>query len=224
MTFFGANLLTAIATVVLAVFAIVTAWYARRAFLKQSQEVAAVERQVADEQELTRQQAELLKVQTGQPEVLRAQLEDQREATAAQAGVLELQAAELRESLEERKREVGERHRRQASMVFLTQTHFPGRGARSGIGEAPPHADVIAVNSSDQPVYAAELLWRRGSAGWGEPNPESLGVILPGGHAERSRKYPPDTNMDVSGAVLFFRDAAGVKWVRRPDGYLGEQE
>lgn len=39
MTFFGATLLSAIATVVLAVFAIVTARYARRAFLKQSQEV-----------------------------------------------------------------------------------------------------------------------------------------------------------------------------------------
>jgi hypothetical protein len=39
MTFFGATLLSPIATVVLAVFAIVTAGYARRAFLKQSQEV-----------------------------------------------------------------------------------------------------------------------------------------------------------------------------------------
>jgi hypothetical protein len=45
---------------VLAVFAIVAAWYARKAFLKQSQEVAAVERQVTDGQELTSQQAELL--------------------------------------------------------------------------------------------------------------------------------------------------------------------
>jgi hypothetical protein len=31
--------ITAVATAVLAVFAIVTAWYARKAFLKQSQEV-----------------------------------------------------------------------------------------------------------------------------------------------------------------------------------------
>jgi hypothetical protein len=38
MTFFGEALLTAVATVVLALFAIVTAWYARKAFLKQSQE------------------------------------------------------------------------------------------------------------------------------------------------------------------------------------------
>ncbi len=39
MTFFGMALLTAVATVVLAVFAIVTAWYARKALLKQSEEV-----------------------------------------------------------------------------------------------------------------------------------------------------------------------------------------
>jgi hypothetical protein len=49
MTFFGMALLTAVGTLVLAAFAIVTAWYARSAFLKQSQEVAAIERQVADE-------------------------------------------------------------------------------------------------------------------------------------------------------------------------------
>jgi hypothetical protein len=33
MTFFGMALITAAATAVLAVFAIVTAWYARKAFL-----------------------------------------------------------------------------------------------------------------------------------------------------------------------------------------------
>jgi hypothetical protein len=59
------DILTAIGTAVLAVFAIVTAVYARKAFLKQSQEVAAIERQVADEQELTRQQAKLIEIQTG---------------------------------------------------------------------------------------------------------------------------------------------------------------
>ena len=45
---------------------------------------------------------------------------------------------------------------------------------------------------------------------------------MPGDRPARSRTFPPDTNMDVSGAVLRFADAAGIKWVRRPDGYLGE--
>jgi hypothetical protein len=54
--------ITAIATAVLAVFAIVTAVFAVLAFLKQSREVRAIERQVTDQQELTQQQGELLKV------------------------------------------------------------------------------------------------------------------------------------------------------------------
>jgi hypothetical protein len=111
VTFFGMALLTAIGTVVLAAFAVVTAVYARKAFREESREVAAIEQQVKDEQEVTRQQAELLKVQTGQLEVLRDQLQDQREASAAQAEVLELQAAELRGSLEERRQEAEDRHR-----------------------------------------------------------------------------------------------------------------
>ena len=68
--------ITAIATVLLAVFAIVTAYYARRAFLKQSEEVS--------------DQAKMLKVQSDQ-------LEEQRTINA-------LQAKDLVESLKERAR------------------------------------------------------------------------------------------------------------------------
>jgi hypothetical protein len=39
MTFFGMALLTAVKTVVLAAFAVFTAWYARKAFREQSREV-----------------------------------------------------------------------------------------------------------------------------------------------------------------------------------------
>jgi hypothetical protein len=45
--FLGADIVGAIATVILAIFAIVTARYARKAFLKQSQEVRAIEQRVA---------------------------------------------------------------------------------------------------------------------------------------------------------------------------------
>jgi hypothetical protein len=73
--------LTAIATIVLAVFAIFTAAYARKAFLEQSKEV--------------RDQARMLTVQSGQ-------LDEQRKINAEQTKVLELQARELRESLNAR--------------------------------------------------------------------------------------------------------------------------
>jgi hypothetical protein len=114
----------AIATAVLAAFAIVTVWYARRAFLKQSQEVGAIEQQVRDAQELARQQAELLRIQSGQLELQRQQsdeqhaaIEDQIPTNARQAEVAELQTEELRESLAERNRALEEQRRSQASKV-----------------------------------------------------------------------------------------------------------
>jgi hypothetical protein len=50
--------------------------------------------------------------------------DDQRQANARQAEVLRLQADELRESLEKRKREAEGRRRAQASKVFVWQDHI----------------------------------------------------------------------------------------------------
>jgi hypothetical protein len=230
VTFFGMALLTAIGTVVLAVFAIVTARYARNAFREQSREVAAIEQQVKDGQEVTRQQAELLKLQSEQLELQRRQLEDQQATNAEQAKVLRLQAVELQESLDERKRQAEREHSYQARLVFLTEEPFGGRssgqtaGGIRGIGTRSPSVTATAHNTSDQPVYDAEFRWHLGSAGHGEPNPEPIGTLLPGAAHTSKRDFPPGTNLQVSGAVLRFRDAAGTVWMRRPDGGLTEQE
>jgi hypothetical protein len=95
--------ITAIATTVLAVFAIITAWYARKAFLKQSQEV--------------RDQAEMLQVQAERLETYRKQVDEQHKINATYGGVLELQAREIRASLEERKHAAEEERRSQAAKV-----------------------------------------------------------------------------------------------------------
>lgn len=207
--------ITAIATAGLLVGAIVTAIYAVRAFRKQSQEVSVIEQQVKDQQEVTNQQAKLLEVQSGQLDLQRQQLDDQRHLNAKQSEVLELQADELRESLVERKREAAEQRKAQASMVFIWQyaESMPPRG---------PTVTAHVRNISDQPIYNPELRWHRGTAGHGDPNPEPLPTIMPGDEIARGRQFPPDTNMDVSGAVVRFTDAAGVRWLRRPDGYLNE--
>ena len=92
MTFFGMALLTAIGTVVLAVFAVVTAWYARKAFREQSKEVRAIEQQVRDGREVAKQQADLLKVQSDQLELQQRQFDDdqsgRRRVQAAQVFIL----------------------------------------------------------------------------------------------------------------------------------------
>jgi hypothetical protein len=98
--------ITAIATAVLAFFAIVTAFYARRAFLKQSQEV--------------RDQTSMLSIQS-------EQLVEQRKINERQTEVLKLQADDLRESLQERQREAADRRRAQAEQVFVGAPHTPGQ-------------------------------------------------------------------------------------------------
>lgn len=214
-----------------------TAWYAVRAFSEQHREVAAIEQQVKDGQDLTRQQARLFELQGEQLETQRQQLdgqraaiEDQIQANARQAEVLELQAAELRESLEERKREGELRHRDQATRVFISETHHVPNDrppVRAPGTNAPiRHAAVRAYvkNTSEQPVYGAELRWHRGSEGHGEPNPQPLGTLMPGEERWEIREFPDGTNLAVSGAVLTFRDAAGLAWMRRPDGGLTEQQ
>jgi hypothetical protein len=89
---------------------------------------------------------------------------------------------------------------------------------------AHPTAYAHVKNTSAQPVYEAEFRWHRGSERHGDPNPEPLGIIMPGVEISKVRDFPPGTNMAASGAVLSFRDAAGMTWIRRPDGGLVERQ
>lgn len=98
--------------------------------------------------------------------------------------------------------------------------------AQSSAQQALPRTPIVIVhvkNASDQPIYDAELYWRRGSSGWGDPNPESLrATIMPDDGDDKIRDFPSGSNMQVCGTVLRFTDTAGIRWLRRPDGYLSE--
>jgi hypothetical protein len=141
---------TAIATVGLLTGAIVTAIYAIKAFREQSREVAAIEQQVKDEQKVTRQQAELLKIQTGQLEVLRAQLAEDRK-------INQLQAEDLRESLTERRRLRQAAERQQADEIGfrLTTTSFPHNLEEGDDFAVDPGESVhmaVVSNESRRPI------------------------------------------------------------------------
>ncbi len=185
------------------------------------------------------QRVHVHRVQSDQLDAQHDQLESLRKVNEKQIEVLGLQAADLRESLDERKRETEELRSAQAARVFISQmngTRFKSTELNMSElldSDTPTEfpasdpecfrATLTVVNTSDRPIYDAELRWRRGSANHGGPNPESLGTIMPGGKTERTREFPLDTNMAVSGAILRFRDAAGVRWIRRSDGGLVEQ-
>ena len=214
--------ITAIATAVLGVFAIVTAAFAVLAFRKQSQEVRAIERQVKDQEKVTRQQAELLKVQFGQLEVQRQQFTDQREANARQADFFELQMDDLRDSIVKRAIEEERSRRAQASHVSVREDRHTG--LKGGKERVLPHIVATVQNASDMPIYDAELAWQRSSARRDDRRLESLGTVMPGAEVSRSREFRSDTEMASNGAILTFRDAAGVTWVCRPDGTLKDRD
>jgi hypothetical protein len=201
-----AEQLGAVATAVLAIFAIVTAWYARRAFLKQSKEVG--------------DQAEMLDLQ-------RKQLKEQEKTSAKQAEVLELQATELRRSLDERERETAARQRAQAEGItaWLATDSHP-------IGGAPLQAAALS-NQSSQPVYDVQAYlhyleenrlgsrWAPTTGGASQiikiVTPRSdLHVILP----QDSSPYPEEDDGMAYAASIIFTDAAGNRWERDPRGVL----
>jgi hypothetical protein len=113
MSMIAAAQWTAVATIALALFAVVTAVFASLAYRKQTKEVRALEVHMADLGEWARQETELLQVQFGQLDVLRQQFEEQRAINARQTEVLELQAQELKASLVQREREAVQRQRGQ---------------------------------------------------------------------------------------------------------------
>jgi hypothetical protein len=197
MSLIFATQLTAVATALLAAFAIVTAFYARQAFRKQSQEVSAIEQQVKDQRELTEQQGELLKVQSGQLELQRQQLDDQR----------------------------AERRRAQASRVFIwTETGPDPRLTDAQIEKGVPWRETVTVrvkNTSDQPIYSAELVWDDGSTPLTEvaarSGAERLPVVLmPGSDVSETR----EPGLETRAVTMRFRDAAGITWLRGPEGDL----
>src|SRR5690349_6181576 len=182
---------TAIATAVLAVFAFVTALLAGLAFWKQSREV--------------HDQAEMLKVES-------QELAEQRKINAAQAKVFELQASDLHESLEERKREAAERYRAQAAQVFIGATGSANRGFWP-----------VVVNGSGFPAYDVQV-WYFSPEYSQLSDPYDLVTVLPGDRATVERLGPTSSaQAAIQTRVLTFRDAAGVRWVRMPKGTLSEQ-
>lgn len=225
MSLLVATQVTAVATAVLAGFAIVTAIFAIAAFFKQRQEVRTLQQEAKDQQVLTEQQGELLKVQAGQLDVQRQQLDDQRKINEKQAEVAVLQAQELSESLDERKRAAEEQRRAQASRVFIYEERLDAdprvsQPELSARGERPqPVVVAYVINTSEQPVYRVIISWHLGTAPKGQHRRLPL---MPGAEDKDTEPVPSGARPEMFGAVAFFRDAAGVTWRTRPDGQLDE--
>jgi hypothetical protein len=167
--------------------AIITAVFAILAFRKQSAEVATLQRQS----------------------------DDQRKVNQGQAGVLELQARELQESLDERRREADERRSAQTRLVYVWEE----RATHHEMGKSP--VDVVTAhvqNTSEQPVYDLRFSWRDDQVPVG-PTTRTM-PLMPGEADDDQRPSPDGAEPATFGAVVNFRDRAGRWWRARPDGQV----
>lgn len=116
------------------------------------------------------------------------------------------QSREVAILAEQNERDIAERHKAQAARVYTVVED-----------NRPQHAHPYTQNGSDFPVYDAQF-WRARPDGLTAP--EDLGMIPPGGRVVLNRQI---RYLDAVAIILTFRDAAGARWIRMPDGTLEEQ-
>jgi hypothetical protein len=143
-------------------------------------------------------------------ETKRRQSKEQRAATARQAEIQELQAQELRVSLEhrereaeaareQREREAAERRRAQATRVLMREERLdydprvPKKQRATHPGSSTATMTVRVKNTSDQPVYDVTIMWQGDDwhghrCSWGKP--DQVGTLTPGAEAEYTRSLP----------------------------------
>jgi hypothetical protein len=147
------------------------------------------------------------------------QLADQSELISQFAEVLDLQAKDLRLSIDQRRRA-------QACQVFIDLTRFAGPATPRPDSAAPPHGVTATVrNNSQQPVYDLYVIWQLGTVRMGRP--DRAARLLPGHEVCFERAPEPsaaDSEDDPAAlsAFLTFRDAAGTRWTVREDGTLSD--
>ncbi len=200
---YAAAMLT-IGTWVLAIGALLTAFFAFRAYRTQTP-VLALQRE-----ELEASLAERKR----EAEARELAAEAQRRAQASQV------------FMTEQRNRPNPHPRGTGTTGFAAAAEAQERIARgqSAIPSVSKGTIVRVENTSDQPVYDVKLIWHvngeRVDAG---DNPEELGTLGP--HTDSGDQYrevPEDANPDLFGATLVFRDAADVTWRRGPDGRLNE--
>jgi hypothetical protein len=118
------------------------------------------------------------------------------------------QATELAVLKDQRDRDSKERRRAQAAKVFIGVPHNP-----------PRMIQPYAQNASDYPIFDAQF-WYSGEDGI--VGPDDLGPIMPGPVVHNGRQMPEAEAREH--AILTFRDAEGIRWVRMPDGTFDEQK
>jgi hypothetical protein len=206
----------------------VTAGFAYLAFRKQSDQVAEDRAFNVAQLAVLRDQLENERKSGKQQTMLfQRQVDEQRAFNEEQMKVLALQADALNASRLERQWEAVQRRKQQAAMVFLEVTHYDmGTTVGGGSIDLGETYAVEVSNTSSQPVYEVTIKWHKGAAEWvdGGVSVEKDDRLMPGTTLKKSRSYHEGGNLNTVGAVLEFRDSAGVRWRRTNDGQLEDMD
>jgi archaellum component FlaG (FlaF/FlaG flagellin family) len=145
------------------------------------------------------------------------QLRDQREVNTEQTKVLRLQAEELRASLDDRQNQAAERHRAQASLIYI----WEDRATRQALDTGAVNTVTVHIrNTSEQPIYDVHFSWRANGLRHHQTIHDK--PLKPG--EEDSDISPVTTGIDPSAfsAVAIFRDRSDWWWRAWPDGRLDD--
>ena len=138
--------------------------------------------------------------------------------------MLELQAKELSESIDERKRNADEQRRSRAALVYMTSSFDPGFHPGPGVIalDRERAVDLEVHNTGHQPIYDVRIKWVDAAKGSQAGADDVRGTLPPGDTHTARRDLPSGTAPGDFIPVVYFRDAALLCWTLLADGQLGE--
>jgi hypothetical protein len=227
----AATWVTAIATVGLLVGAILATIYAVRTFQAQSGEIKKLDQDRADQKALTRQQIDVLRLQANELRLRRAQrgldpalwshllpvappeyLPEPPPPSESPEGPGPAGRSEQPPPVDQKTiEELAAALSGPAQQLLAWQEHQEGN--TSGAGKPQQVLTVHIQNAGTEPVHDVEIRWQTGSQSAGQP--DRIPVLAPETEETRSREIPPGSSQ--FGAIVTFRDAAGLSWHRKPD-------
>ena len=182
---------------------------------------------------------------------LSRQLTTQQALIGQLSEALQLQARELGQSHDERRRAQACRVFIELDRVVPVSVAPAGDSQSASPRQSPWHVTATVRNTSDQPVYDMYVIWQLGTVRMGKPDP--VARLLPGDQVTFERGHrTADTDAADTGAAatdaaatdaaatdvadtevapadpsalsafLTFRDTAGVRWTVREDGTLSD--
>jgi hypothetical protein len=143
------------------------------------------------------------------------ELKSNQKFNEKQSTVLDLQANELRVAR-------ADRHRDQASRVFMDYYMHRNRDSRNQVSDSEDSLQVIVTNTSDRPIYDVNIHWNTDliSPAWSY----SAQHLRPDHRCSETQSWPTSEKSTGVNPTISFRDSFGAHWDCTKSGILTERK